>query len=108
MTEYISRELIITKINDSKTIESDRMEVGYNLALDDIKDYLEDIPSADVQPVKRGKWEIIRQNKFTGTTILQCTYCKNYFVQRDDTLNAGRGDANYCPNCGAIMKKEEQ
>lgn len=55
----------------------------------------------DAEPVKHGRWELITQNKFTGTKTLRCTYCKNYFVVRDDTLNAGRGDANFCPNCGS-------
>lgn len=53
------------------------------------------------ESMQRGRWELISQNKFTGTKTLRCTYCKNYFVVRDDTLNAGRCDANFCPNCGS-------
>lgn len=63
-------------------------------------DVIQTAPAADVQPVKHGRWELINQNKFTDTKTLRCTYCKNYFVVRDDTLNAGRGDANFCPLCG--------
>ena len=60
-----------------------------------------DAPTIEAEPVKHGRWELISQNKFTGTKTLRCTYCKNYFVVQDDTLNAGRGDANFCPNCGS-------
>lgn len=70
-----------------------------------IRQWADKITSGEYQPVKHGKWELISQNKFTGTKTLRCTYCKNYFVVRDDTLNAGRGDANFCPNCGS--KKTE-
>lgn len=59
------------------------------------------LPTIEAQPVKHGRWELITQNKFTGTKTLRCTYCKNYFVVRDDTLNAGRCDAIFCPNCGS-------
>lgn len=52
------------------------------------------------ESMEHGRWELISQNKFTGAKTLRCSYCKNYFVVRDDTLNAGRGDANFCPNCG--------
>lgn len=66
------------------------------------------ISAADVQPVKHGRWELIGQNKFAGSKTLRCTHCKSYFVVRDDTLNAGRGDANFCPNCGARMDFKEE
>lgn len=51
------------------------------------------IPAADVAPVRHGKW-IIKDKH-----IYQCNRCGNYLDIRG--LNGGRGDANYCPNCGA-------
>lgn len=36
-----------------------------------------------------------------GHKIFKCSHCGNYFDFRG--VNAGRGAANYCPNCGAKM-----
>ena len=46
---------------------------------------------------KRGKW--IRIDKHT----IQCPLCHRYLDLRG--VNAGRGDANFCPNCGAKMEE---
>jgi len=48
---------------------------------------------------KRGEW--IRIDKHT----VQCPLCHRYLDLRG--VNAGRGDANYCPNCGAKMEVQE-
>lgn len=94
MDDYISREAVI-----NITAETGAWET---------QNRVKELPFADVQPVKHGRWELINQNKFTGTKALRCTYCKNYFVVRDDTLNAGRGDANFCPLCGARMDGDSE
>lgn len=39
-----------------------------------------------------------------GHKIFKCSNCGNYLDFRG--VNAGRGSANYCPNCGAKMDKE--
>lgn len=52
-------------------------------------------PNGEVLLPKRGKW--IRIDKHT----IQCPLCHRYLDLRG--VNAGRGDANYCPNCGAKM-----
>ena len=36
--------------------------------------------------------------------VCRCSKCGNYLDF--DGLNAGRGDANFCPNCGSIMNKD--
>ena len=48
---------------------------------------------------KCGKW--IRIDKHT----IQCPLCHRYLDLRG--VNAGRGDANYCPNCGAKMEVQD-
>lgn len=48
---------------------------------------------------KCGKW--IRIDKHT----IQCPLCHRYLDLRG--VNAGRGDANYCPNCGAEMEVQD-
>ena len=57
---------------------------------------MEQEPSEDVQPVVPAHW--IDQ----GHKIFKCSNCGNYLDFRG--ANAGRGTANYCPNCGAKMR----
>ena len=53
-------------------------------------EFLNNIPDADVAPVRHGRW----------ATTAPHPYCSLCFVEcRDKT--------NYCPNCGSIMDKEE-
>lgn len=48
---------------------------------------LDDLPAADVQPVKRGEWEKRAYGR------LQCSYCGKC----EDIAT------DFCPNCGARM-----
>ena len=97
------------RLIDAKLLTTNIAQIAKNCARSDAQKALigrilfmiENMPTIEAEPVKHGRWELITQNKFTGTKTLRCTYCKNYFVVRDDTLNAGRGDANFCPNCGS-------
>ena len=56
-----------------------------------IVETLEDLPSADVAPVRRGRWE--KNDDYT------CSLCGYRMV-------IGDGAYNYCPNCGARMDGE--
>ena len=38
--------------------------------------------------------------------VYKCSNCGNYLDFHG--VNAGRGDTNYCPNCGARMDEEMQ
>lgn len=66
--------------------------------------YIEQIPAADVEPVRYGKWihsEI--EDDDWGRTFHEwtCSVC-GYSVAHNPT------GENYCPNCGAKMDKEEK
>lgn len=58
-------------------------------------------PAADVAEVKRGRWERVGH---WGRSY-RCNQCGN--TLDFDGVNVGRGDANYCPNCGARMDEVE-
>ena len=60
------------------------------------------IESADVVPVMHGKWKKIG----VWGRVYRCSQCGN--ILDFDAVNAGRGDANFCPNCGAKMKGKEE
>ena len=47
---------------------------------------------------KKGKW--IKMSRWWGR-VYKCNQCRNYLDF--DGVNAGRGSANYCPNCGCRM-----
>ena len=51
---------------------------------------IEDMPAADVEPVRHGRW-IASHDEFCA-----CSICKYPFY-------VGWNQANYCPNCGCRM-----
>ena len=73
---------------------------------------LVEISTVDEQPVRHGHWidkssEQEKKGLFGIMSsvikyrIVQCDQCGNMLDL--DGVNAGRGDANFCPNCGAKM-----
>lgn len=67
-----------------------------------IKRALSGIPIADVLENVKGKW-IIKTDGFVIKRVWGvCSECGN--TLDFSGVNAGRGDANFCPNCGADMR----
>ena len=65
-----------------------------------VLDMLKTEPTADVRENVKGKWIRLRM-RWIG---VQCSICGNTLDMRG--VNVGRGDANFCPNCGAQMIQE--
>lgn len=63
------------------------------------KDYIDNAKTINAVPVVHAHW--IKQKR----EIFKCSNCGNYLDFGG--VNAGRGDANYCPNCGADMRGEQ-
>lgn len=63
---------------------------------------IERVPSAQPEQ-KVGRW-ILYDKRFPWMQDYKCSECGNYLDFSG--VNAGRGSANYCPNCGAKMKGE--
>ena len=63
---------------------------------------IEALEPADVVQVRHGKWKKIG----VWGRVYRCNQCGNFLDF--DGVNAGRGAANFCPNCMAKMdgKKE--
>ena len=59
------------------------------------------IEPVNVVPVVHGKWKKIG----VWGRVYRCSQCGNFLDF--DAVNAGRGDANFCPNCGADMRGEQ-
>lgn len=86
MSDYIDREDVLDLTRSGQLIANCNYQKVCKL--------IEDIPSADVRPVKRGKWK--SENEYT----LLCSQCGAYL------WNNVSVKWNYCPNCGADMRGE--
>lgn len=93
MKEYIEREAAI------KAIENDCLELVYYTKEDAIQ-CVKAIPAADVAEVWHGRWERVIPTKSAAkwSTKVSCSNCHSVGYMR----------YNYCPNCGALMDKEEK
>ena len=58
-------------------------------------DRIIDLPSADVAPVRRGRWECGEENSWW------CSVCDEEFYLEDGTPQ--ENGYRFCPNCGARM-----
>ena len=69
-----------------------------------LKILLEKIAAASsVTPqTKMGRWINAKVGKMFPSNDYKCSECGN--ILDFDGVNCGRGDANYCPNCGAKME----
>ena len=95
MDEYISREALLAEIaadhgnwifsNDTDELYHQGVEDNYS---DTIR-LINEIPSADVQPVVHAKWEISSDGYYP--------YCSRCFGRPNGELT------KYCPDCGARM-----
>lgn len=53
MDEYISRDAVLRKFIEGDGHDDDRFTEGYNFAVQEYRDKVKKIPTADVQPVSR-------------------------------------------------------
>ena len=99
MNDYIKREDAVRRIAvlmaaeaESYGCEDQPMDTYIEYASED----LADIPSADVAPVRHGRWI-----KITPSGIYECSKCKKYVMTCD--IEAYK----YCQRCGAKMDGED-
>ena len=64
-----------------------------------IRDRLEAMPTVDAVPVRHGRWE---HHWDDHDDWLQCSEC-GYGDEGEVGMNQG---TNFCPNCGADMRKD--
>ena len=108
--EYIRREDAVGAVEFGITLASAiNIETGewkelFQRENDELREAVErikDIKPADVSPVRHGMWKKIGE----WGRVYRCSQCGNFLDF--DAVNAGRGDANFCPNCGADMRGEQ-
>lgn len=54
----------------------------------------------------KGEWINAKVGRFFPSNDFKCSICGN--ILDFDGLNCGRGDANFCPNCGTDMRTESE
>lgn len=93
--EYIDRRIVLKAFSHRISELSDEpIVIGMNEALSLAEEFVENIPAADVAPVKHSKWEICCDGYYP--------YCKNCGKEPQ-----GGAMTDYCPNCGARMDEVE-
>lgn len=93
------REEFVSAVFD--ILSKDKDNLNANL----IVDAFDDMPAADVEPVRHGKWKETtscgKQNDLEyqkADTVFRCSEC-GYDFEHEGYL----AYFNYCPNCGARM-----
>lgn len=91
MSKYIEKERLLSYIDNT---------VPWNGPGDRLLVYLEisDFETADVAPVKHGKW--LYKKEWGRLITNECSVCKQILTTQNGEL------MNYCPHCGAKMNLE--
>lgn len=105
MTEYICREVVLSKCDDIWDAADETTQTGVDIinTIDKVMDFIESLPSADVRPVKHGKWEqlVSRKSGFHYEVGARCSCCNEY------TITVCLCEAmpfEFCPHCTADMR----
>lgn len=98
MNDYISRQAVIQLALDGKIISTD-MEKR-------VRDFINELPAADVQPVKRGKWIATGRKNVYGGKEIECSECHfRVMVSPEHFENLSEYEA-FCCHCGVKMEEE--
>ena len=101
MSDYISRE----------AIKDAMLRYGFKAPDMTVTEFVEDeLPAADVEPVRRGRWEEYIHSRYCGIDEygepiyrdVIVYYCSNPKCRRKTVIKE-----NYCPSCGSKMDLEE-
>lgn len=94
--DSIQDELTALIFYSAGTPEGECVDYAHNL--------IDAQPTVDAVPVVHAHW--IQNKGLFRNPIVKCSHCGNFLDM--DGVNAGRGNANFCPNCGAKMDEETE
>lgn len=95
MSDYIKREDAIDYLTTNMNwFDADGIETSEEEKRADITELVNGVPSADVAPVRHGRWVVIDAEE---PRRYGCSECKRLSWHME----------NYCPNCGARMDGDE-
>lgn len=93
MSDYISREAALTELQNPEL---------FNVS-PRVLQILRDLPAADVEPVRRGRW--VRPHWRNSSYCCDCSECGGEAMHREYQWNK-KGIYPICPNCGSKMDLE--
>lgn len=100
MSDYISREAAIDRLN--KNLSACNPGTFSEMCYADAIETVKHLPSADVEPVRHGRWTFEAATENTLSRI-KCNICGWWTL--DPSVD---GVYKYCPNCGAKMDADTQ
>lgn len=103
MADYIDRNKAINALEYNNKVfhyaDSDKENIVLE-TVDKLCQVLCEMPAADVQPEKKGKW----RHSISYNGFIVCSECKHEAYWDTDY---GQQLFDYCPYCGARMKEED-
>ena len=96
MTRYIDAEKVIEIAESNKAVLQSLADIV------DIREIVNDVPTADVQTVIHAEWELVNEDE----NVYMCSNCGDEFITIDGTVTENH--MLYCPFCGAKMDKKEE
>ena len=102
MADYIDRQVVNDALDKTCDLvcqysKKQRYAMCGACPLGSAYDVFENVPSADVQPVRHGRWEIYQLAELGQAWTIQCSACHAIGFH---------GKTPYCCECGARMDGE--
>ena len=95
MAEYIEREAAVKAFNNFDAGRADSPPFTL-LTPEEFAEYLYELPTADVAPVRHGRWV---DNGIPDSMLSGCSVCG---------FTCGSSSFFYCPICGAKMDESDE
>lgn len=99
--DCIEREVVLKYLKSRKAHFVDDIGKGWGAGIDAAIEGIENLPAADVAPVRRGRWNVVEALSDDIQTAGECNIC-------GENISWFGKLPNYCPNCGARMDKEDE
>lgn len=102
MSDYIEREAALAYPIRKDKCDRKHANKHFILGIESVIEFVEDLPAADVAPVRHGRWEspIFADSDDELDPRVRCSECGG--------IEAAFARWKYCPNCGARMDKENE
>ena len=96
MGDLISRKALLESMDDKYNAKKDEVPDKLAEGFMQMEKLIKEQPSVEAVPVVRGEWE---DNPY----IWECNQCHKWLL-----VENGDADMNFCPECGADMRKKVQ
>lgn len=104
MSEYIEKEALRQFPIRKDHYDKENGDEHFIFGIEAVLEYAENLPAADVAPVRHGHWISLTECANEG---VYCSICKKKVWKSDyawcSKKSRNKLRSNYCPNCGAKM-----